>query len=230
MAVSLIPHITVEPDTTAEYAVIWLHGLGASGHDFEPIVPELKLPAELAVRFIFPHAPQRPVTINNGMVMPAWYDITGLDFDKRADLESFAASGELVEAFITSQLQLGIPANKIILAGFSQGGALALHTGLRYPQRLGGVMALSTYLATGDSLAEEAAPANRDIPVLYAHGLSDPMIPIAQAIRSRDRLKELGYQVEWYQYMMDHSVCLEEIGDISRWLQRCFSVASAEVS
>ncbi len=230
MAVSLIPHITVEPNTTAEYAVIWLHGLGASGHDFEPIVPELKLPAELAVRFIFPHAPQRPVTINNGMVMPAWYDITGLDFDKRADLESFATSGELVEAFIASQLQLGIPANKIILAGFSQGGALALHTGLRYPQRLGGVMALSTYLATGDSLAEEAAPANRDIPVLYAHGLSDPMIPIAQAIRSRDRLKELGYQVEWYQYMMDHSVCLEEIGDISRWLQRCFSVASAEVS
>lgn len=230
MAASLIPHITVEPDTTAEYAVIWLHGLGASGHDFEPIVPELKLPAELAVRFIFPHAPQRPVTINNGMVMPAWYDITGLDFDKRADLESFATSGELVEAFIASQLQLGIPANKIILAGFSQGGALALHTGLRYPQRLGGVMALSTYLATGDSLAEEAAPANRDIPVLYAHGLSDPMIPIAQAIRSRDRLKELGYQVEWYQYMMDHSVCLEEIGDISRWLQRCFSVASAEVS
>ncbi|HAC34656.1 MAG TPA: carboxylesterase [Gammaproteobacteria bacterium] len=230
MAASLIPHITVEPDTTAEYAVIWLHGLGASGHDFEPIVPELKLPAQLAVRFIFPHAPQRPVTINNGMVMPAWYDITGLDFDKRADLESFAASGELVEAFITSQLQLGIPANKIILAGFSQGGALALHTGLRYPQRLGGVMALSTYLATGDSLPEEAAPANRDTPVLYAHGLRDPMIPIAQATRSRDRLKELGYQVEWHQYMMDHSVCLEEIGDISRWLQRCFSVASAEVS
>ncbi|MEL0082921.1 MAG: alpha/beta fold hydrolase [Gammaproteobacteria bacterium] len=219
---SLIPHITVEPQSDTQFSVIWLHGLGASGHDFEPIVPELKLPESLAVRFIFPHAPERPVTINNGMVMPAWYDITGLDFDKRADLDGFVNSGALVEAFIASEIDKGIPAERILLAGFSQGGALALHTGLRYPQRLAGVMALSTYLATGTSLAEEGSLANRDIPILYAHGLQDPMIPLGQAMKSRDRLKELGYDVEWHQYMMEHQVCMEEITDISRWLQYCF--------
>lgn len=219
---SLIPHITVEPQSDTQFSVIWLHGLGASGHDFEPIVPELKLPESLAVRFIFPHAPERPVTINNGMVMPAWYDITGLDFDKRADLDGFVSSGALVEAFIASEIDKGIPAERILLAGFSQGGALALHTGLRYPQRLAGVMALSTYLATGTSLAEEGSLANRDIPILYAHGLQDPMIPLGQAMKSRDRLKELGYDVEWHQYMMEHQVCMEEITDISRWLQYCF--------
>lgn len=224
----LIPHITVEPAGDAQYAVIWLHGLGASGHDFEPIVPELKLPASLSVRFIFPHAPERAVTINNGMRMPAWYDITGLDFDKRADMESFGSSGELIEAFIEDQIAKGIPAAHILIAGFSQGGALALHTGLRFPQRLAGVMALSTYLATGTTLAEEGSAANRDIPIFYAHGLQDPMIPIGQAMKSRDRLKELGYTLEWHQYMMEHSVCVDEITDISRWLQFCFKTPTTE--
>lgn len=220
---SLIPHITVEPKSAAQYAVIWLHGLGASGHDFEPIVPELMLPDSLAIRFIFPHAPERPVTINNGMRMPAWYDITGLDFDKRVDTESFGDSGKLIEAFIADQIAKGIAAKNILLAGFSQGGALALHTGLRYPERLAGVMALSTYLATGNTLADEGSEPNRDIPILYAHGLQDPMIPMAQAIKSRDRLQALGYGVEWHEYVMEHQVCVDEIGDISRWLQYCFS-------
>lgn len=228
MADSLIPHITVEPTSEAQFAVVWLHGLGASGHDFEPIVPELKLPASMPVRFIFPHAPERPVTINNGMRMPAWYDITGLDFDKRADMESFASSGQLVEAFISDQVDRGIPPENILLAGFSQGGALALHTGLRYPRRLAGVMALSTYLATGTTLADEGSDANRETPILYAHGLQDPMIPIDQAMKSRDRLKELGYDVEWHQYMMEHNVCVDEISDISRWLQYCFSNKTGE--
>ena len=220
---SLIPHITVEPKSDARFAVIWLHGLGASGHDFEPIVPELQLPEALAIRFIFPHAPERPVTINNGMRMPAWYDITGLDFDKRVDSDSFVSSGELIEAFIDDQISKGIVAENILLAGFSQGGALALHTGLRFPQRLAGVMALSTYLATGKTLAEEGSELNRDIPILYAHGSQDPMIPMAQAMKSRDRLQELGYTVEWHEYVMEHQVCVDEIGDISRWLQYCFS-------
>ena len=228
MADSLIPHITVEPTNDAQFAVVWLHGLGASGHDFEPIVPELKLPASMPVRFIFPHAPERPVTINNGMRMPAWYDITGLDFDKRADMESFASSSQLVEAFISDQVDKGILAENILLAGFSQGGALALHTGLRYPRRLAGVMALSTYLATGTTLTDEGSDANRETPILYAHGLQDPMIPIGQAMKSRDRLKELGYDVEWHQYMMEHNVCVDEISDISRWLQYCFSNKTGE--
>jgi len=224
----LIPHVTVEPKTEPQFAVIWLHGLGASGHDFEPVVPELKLPESMSVRFIFPHAPERAVTINNGMRMPAWYDITGLDFDKRADMESFASSGELIEAFISDQIAKGIAAKNILVAGFSQGGALALHTGLRYPQRLAGVMALSTYLATGTTLAEEGSDANREAPIFYAHGLQDPMIPIGQAMKSRDRLKALGYQVEWHQYMMEHSVCVDEISDISRWLQFCFNTRTGE--
>jgi phospholipase/carboxylesterase len=182
----------------------------------------------MPVRFIFPHAPERPVTINNGMRMPAWYDITGLDFDKRADMDSFASSGQLVEAFIGDQIDKGIPAENILLAGFSQGGALALHTGLRYPLRLAGVMALSTYLATGTTLSDEGSDANRETPILYAHGLQDPMIPIGQAMKSRDRLKELGYDVEWHQYMMEHNVCVDEISDISRWLQYCFSNKTGE--
>ena len=222
-SVSLIPHITVEPKTEAQYTVIWLHGLGASGHDFEPIVPELMLPDSLAIRFIFPHAPERAVTINNGMRMPAWYDITGLDFDKRVDTDSLVSSSELIEAFIHDQISKGIAARNILLAGFSQGGALALHTGLRFPQRLAGVMALSTYLATGNTLADEGSEQNRDIPILYAHGLQDPMIPMTQAIKSRDRLQELGYGVEWHEYTMEHQVCVDEISDISRWLQYCFS-------
>lgn len=223
MTEQLLPHLLVEPEGEAEFAVIWLHGLGASGHDFEPIVPELKLPKSLRVRFIFPHAPERPVTINNGAVMPAWYDISSLDFNKRGDQEGFVSSGALVEAFIRDQATKGVVTENIILAGFSQGGALALHVGLRFPQRLAGVMALSTYLGTGATLAEEGSVVNRHTPILYAHGLHDPMIPVAQARKSRDRLTELGYGLEWHEYEMDHSVCLDEIDDISRWIQACLS-------
>ena len=200
-------------------AVIWLHGLGADGHDFEPIVPELGLPASKAVRFVFPNAPQRPVTINMGMRMPAWYDILQLGGgaeDEAGIRESQAQVGSLIEREKTR----GIPARRIVLAGFSQGGAIALQTALRYPERLAGVMALSTYLPLAAKLPAERHPINGDIPILMAHGSYDPMIPMPRAQQSRDALLALGYAVDWREYPMPHSVCPEEIADIAAFLLR----------
>ena len=212
---------TIEIETGAKpgAAVIWLHGLGADGRDFEPIVPELRLPASKPVRFIFPNAPQRPVTINMGMRMPAWYDILQLGGgveDEAGIRESQAA----IEKLISIQKQQGIPARKIVLAGFSQGGAIALQTSLRQPERLAGVMALSTYLPLGAKLAAERQAINNDLPVFMAHGTFDPMIPMARAAQSRDALVGLGYPVEWREYPMPHSVCPEEIADIAAFLLR----------
>ena len=212
---------TIEIETGAKpgAAVIWLHGLGADGRDFEPIVPELRLPASKPVRFIFPNAPQRPVTINMGMRMPAWYDILQLGGgveDEAGIRESQAA----IEKLISIQKQQGIPARKIVLAGFSQGGAIALQTSLRQPERLAGVMALSTYLPLGAKLAAERQAINNDLPVFMAHGTFDPMIPMIRAIQSRDALLALGYPVEWREYPMPHSVCPEEIADIAAFLLR----------
>ena len=200
-------------------AVIWLHGLGADGHDFEPIVPELRLPASKAVRFVFPNAPLRPVTINMGMRMPAWYDILQLGGgaeDEAGIRESQAQVGSLIEREKTR----GIPARRIVLAGFSQGGAIALQTALRYPERLAGVMALSTYLPLAAKLPAERHPINGDIPILMAHGSYDPMIPMPRAQQSRDALLALGYAVDWREYPMPHSVCPEEIADIAAFLLR----------
>ena len=212
---------TIEIETGAKpaAAVIWLHGLGADGHDFEPIVPELRLPASLPVRFIFPNAPQRPVTINMGMRMPAWYDILqmgGGAEDEAGIRESQAA----IEKLISAQKQQGIPARKIVLAGFSQGGAIVLQTGLRHAERLGGILALSTYLPLAPKLASERQAINNDLPILMAHGSQDPMIPMARAAQSRDALTALGYPVEWREYAMPHSVCPEEIGHIADFLRR----------
>lgn len=208
--------ITTGPSPS--YAVIWLHGLGADGNDFAPIVPELGLPPQLAVRFIFPHAPLRPVTINNGYVMPAWYDVRSLDLSQIEDEAGIRASQRQVEALVRHEEARGIPTSRIVLAGFSQGGAIALHTALRHKALLGGVLALSTYLPLPHTLHSEVSPANSCLPIFMAHGTADSVIPIAQGITSRNWLKEHGHAIEWREYPMAHSVCQEEITDIGKWL------------
>jgi len=194
--------------------VLWLHGLGADGHDFEPIVPELRL--RKPVRFVFPHAPIQAVTINGGMQMRAWYDIFQFG-GGREDEKGIRASQKLLEKLIEAQ---PVPPEKVILAGFSQGGAIALQTALRYPKRLAGVMALSTYLPIAATLAGERSEANAQIPIFMAHGQHDDIIPIQRAQQSKDFLEKLGYRAEWHQYPMPHSVCGEEVRDISAWLSK----------
>jgi len=210
----------IEIETTASpgVSIIWMHGLGADGHDFVDIVPELRLPARPGVRFVFPHAPMRPVTINGGYVMRAWYDIRDDGGVRREDPAGVRASQKAIEALIQREKERGVSAASIVLAGFSQGGAMALHTSLRHGERLAGVMALSCSLPLADTLAAEAAPANRDVPIFMAHGAQDPMIPMARALRARETLVGLGYRVEWHEYPMPHSVCAEEVRDISTWL------------
>ena len=209
--------IEIETGPTPQAAVIWLHGLGADGHDFEPIVPELGLPASQPVRFIFPNAPMRPVTINNGMRMRAWYDIFQLGGGAEDEAGIRDAQG-LLEDLISRETGKGIPHNKIVLAGFSQGGAIVLQTALRQRERLAGVMALSTYLPLSKTLEKERAAENSDLPIFMAHGAYDNMIPLDRAARSRDALLALGYTVEWHEYPMQHSVCPEEIADIAAFL------------
>ena len=209
--------LELESGRNPQAAVIWLHGLGADGHDFEPIVPELRLAG--AVRFVFPHAPVRPVTLNAGMRMRAWYDIFQLGGGPE-DEAGVRASQRLLEDLIARETARGIPPARIVLAGFSQGGAIVLHTGLRHRERLAGILALSTYLPLAKSLPEEAAAANRDLPVFMAHGLYDDIIPIDRAQASRKRLEAAGYAVEWHEYPMPHSVCPPEIGDIAAFLTR----------
>ena len=212
-------HVVLDPATPADATVIWLHGLGADGFDFVPIVNELRLPPTLAVRFIFPHARPRPVTINNGFVMRAWYDITSLGADRTEDETGIRESASVVRRYIEEQNAKGITSERIVVAGFSQGGAIALHAGLRHPQRLAGVMALSTYLPLQQTVAAEAAPANRDMPILMCHGLRDGMVPATLGKAARDMLQGLGYTIEWQAYPMEHQVCMEEVLDIAKWLQ-----------
>ena len=208
--------LQIDTGPKPEAAIIWLHGLGADGHDFEPIVPELALPPGLQLRFVFPHAPVRPVTLNQGMRMRAWYDILQLGGGTE-DEAGLRASQQLTEELIREQ---GLPANRIVLAGFSQGGAIALLTGLRHPERLAGVMALSSYLPIAGKLAAERSDANRDVPIFMAHGSYDDLIPMGRAQASREALKALGYPVEWHDYPMPHSVCAPEIADISAFLSK----------
>ena len=217
MDTKLLERIEIETAPSPSAAVIWMHGLGADGNDFKPIVPELALPASLGVRFIFPHAPVRPVTLNNGMAMRAWYDILELGGGKE-DGEGLRASQFAVEALIAREESRGVAAGRIVLAGFSQGGAIAFQAGLRHPRRLAGIMALSTYLPLAGTLEAERHAANRDLPIFMAHGSADPMISIGRAGQSRKMLEALGYPVEWHEYPMPHSVCPEEIADISGWL------------
>jgi phospholipase/carboxylesterase len=214
---SLLPAIELETAANPDAAIIWMHGLGADGNDFVPIVDEMELPAR-PIRFIFPHAPVQPVTINGGFQMRAWYDVVSDDFSRREDEGGVRDSQGAIEALIRRENERGIPARQIVLAGFSQGGAMALHTGLRYPERLAGIMALSTYVPISKTLAAEAAEANRDVPIFMAHGTGDPVIPLMLAGASRQLLERLGYDVQWHEYAMGHSVMWEEVADISRWL------------
>lgn len=226
---SLPETVEIETGPNPTGSVIWLHGLGADGHDFEPIVPELQLPDSLTLRFVFPHAPQRPVTINGGMTMRAWYDIISLDRDGPVDEVGIRASAEMLNALIVREQERGIAARNILVAGFSQGGAIALHAALRYPSRLAGLMALSTYLPLTDSFAAEVvdndAAANQDLPIFMAHGRFDPMLPIHLGRTSADLLLAAGFDVAWHNYPMAHAVCAEEIEDIREWLLPVFNNA-----
>ncbi len=208
---------SAEPDS----CVIWLHGLGADGHDFEPIVPELRLPATMNTRFIFPHAPMMPVTINQGFVMRAWYDIKSAAIASQPDEAGIRSSAELTDQLVEEQLARGIPAKRIVLAGFSQGGAVILHAGLRQEHTLAGIMALSTYLPLPESLAAEKSDANQHTPIFLAHGSIDQVIPVDLAYTTRGHLEKAGYRLEWHEYPdMPHSVSLDEINHISAWLKK----------
>lgn len=198
-------------------SIIWLHGLGADGHDFEPIVPQLRLPSEMPLRFIFPHAPIRSVTVNGGMQMRAWYDIVSFDAEGRADAAGVAASSEIVETLLDGEIQRGIAANNIVVAGFSQGGAVALNTMLTTRHDLAGIMALSTYIALPN--ATDRATSRKDIPLFMAHGSFDPVLPLQLGAASKEHLLTAGFDVEWREYPMAHAVCPQEIADISVWLQ-----------
>lgn len=210
----------IQRDTGADpqIAVIWLHGLGADGHDFEPIVPELGLSGSTAVRFIFPHAPTQPVTINGGMVMRAWYDITAMDLGASVDADGINRSADHLRRLVRATVESGIAADRIVLAGFSQGGVIALHTGLQYEDRLAGIIALSTYVALPEAARRSASDANRDVPIFMAHGRYDPVIPCSLGERSRDLLVKEGYPVQWHEYPMEHSVYPDEIRDLASWL------------
>ena len=212
--------IEIATHPEADATVIWLHGLGADGNDFVPIVRELRLPARLRVRFVFPHAPMMPVTINSGYVMRAWYDVTFEGLDRRPDARGIVASQAAIESLLARETARGIAAERIVLAGFSQGGAITLQAGLRHRQPLAGLMVLSSYLPLAETLAAEAAPENARTPIFMAHGSEDAVIQIELARRSLQQLTTQGYDVQWHEYPMPHSVCAQEIGDISRWLQQ----------
>jgi len=223
MSEQLLEAIEIETGRNPTASVIWMHGLGADGNDFAPAVQEFELSEAPPIRFIFPHAPMQPVTINNGYVMRAWYDVSFGDLEgqsRQADEKGVRASQAAIGKLIEREISRGILNKNIVLAGFSQGGAMALQTALRYPQQLAGVMALSCYLPLANSFAQEAAPANSKIPIFMAHGTYDPVVPFAMGSTSRDLLMKSGYEVEWYEYPMQHSVCMDEIQDIGTWLSR----------
>jgi phospholipase/carboxylesterase len=213
----MLPHITKETGANPKHSIIWLHGLGADGNDFVPIVDELELP--VPVRYIFPHAPERPVTINGGHIMRAWYDIAGTDISAKQDELGIRASQKEIELLIAQEIGRGIEAQHIFLAGFSQGGAIALHTALRQTAPLGGVLALSTYLPLTTLFNKEAIEATKQTPIFMAHGQDDSVVPHTLGINSREILTKSGYAVTWHEYPMQHSVCTEELNDISIWLK-----------
>lgn len=223
MTFKRLDRITVEPNSNATSCVIWLHGLGDSGAGFSPIVPALRLPKEHCIRFIFPHAPEQAVTINQGAVMRSWYDIKAMDLHNRADMAGVLQSEQALHALIQEQIDYGIAADKIVLAGFSQGGVVSLFAGLRYPQALAGILAMSCYLPTADHLPELLATANENTPILQQHGEQDEVVPISFGKMAHQLLIAQGYQTQWSAYPMPHSVTAEQITDISIWLQKVLS-------
>jgi phospholipase/carboxylesterase len=221
---TLLPCVELETGARPDASVVWLHGLGADGNDFVPIVEEMKLPEALSIRFVFPHAPVRPVTINNGFPMRAWYDIYAADLANRADVLGVTQSQSQVEALIAREKTRGVAAARIIIAGFSQGGAIALHTGVRHAERLAGIVGLSTYLPLADQLPAHAAAANRDVPIFMAHGTMDPVIRPEWGETSRRALVAAGYPVEWHTYPMQHSVVWEEIEAVRAFITRVLAL------
>lgn len=220
MSLASLERITIEPQSSATACVIWLHGLGDSGAGFAPVVPVLGLPQNHGIRFIFPHAPEQAVTINQGYVMRAWYDIKSMDLHNRADMQGVLSTEISVAALIQEQIDSGIPANKIVLAGFSQGGVISLFAGLRYPEKLAGIMALSCYLPTADKLPEALNEANSLTAILQHHGEQDDVVPVSSGKMANELLKVAGYKTQWKTYQMAHSVLPEQLGDISLWLQK----------
>ena len=220
MSAGQLPPVEIEPERSADAAVVLMHGLGADGHDFETLVYELRLPADSAIRWVFPHAPIRPVTLNGGMPMRAWYDIIGLDRRSQEDEAGIRASAEGIRGLVRRERERGIPSERIVLAGFSQGGAMALFTALREPERLAGVLALSTYVPLAATLEDEAHPAGAAVPIFMAHGTLDPIVPMTLGEGARDLLRARGYDVVWHTYPMPHSVSAEEVADIREWLLR----------
>ena len=226
MSEPLLPCIEIDPPLPARAAVIWLHGLGADGHDFEGVVPQLGLPADAAVRFLFPHAPEMPVTLNNGYVMRAWYDLYSLDLSGGEDEAGIRASEARLRALVEREVARGIPLERIVLAGFSQGGAVVLHTGLRYQQRLGGIMALSTYLPLRAKVHEERRAESAETPVFVAHGQFDSVIPERAGRHAAETLSEWGMKCDYHSHPMDHSVCPEELEQIRDWLVRVLDLTT----
>lgn len=214
---TLLPAIEMVTHDKPDSAVIWLHGLGADGNDFAPIVEQLRLPRTAAIRFIFPHAPAIPVTVNGGFIMPAWYDILEMQIDRKVDQRGILASAKSIGGFIDRELDRGIPGKRLVIAGFSQGGAVAYQLVLSHATPLGGLLAMSTYLATADILTYNTA--NKNLPINIQHGTYDPVVPESLGKKAAARLTEEGYQVSYQNYPMEHSVCPEQIDDISKWLQ-----------
>jgi phospholipase/carboxylesterase len=221
MSDQMLPAVELETAHPPTASIIWLHGLGADGHDFEPIVPELGLPEQLSIRFVFPHAPAMPVSINNGYIMPAWYDIRHTDLGIEHDTEGIANSARRIRLLIEQEQMRGIAASRIILAGFSQGAAMALHVGLSHRERLAGIIALSGYLLQPEHLADIRTASNQDIPIFMAHGVNDPVVPFALGEKARLTLGEWGYSIQWHAYPMEHHVCAEEIRAVGHWIAEC---------
>lgn len=215
-----LSEVEINPAGTPKATVIWLHGLGADGYDFASVIPRLNLAANAGIRFVFPHAPIRPITVNNGYHMRGWYDITGFDLSSREDEAGLNESRQTVIKLIQKENAAGIPSNKIILAGFSQGGAVAFHAGLRHAEKLAGILALSTYLPLASTIAKERSPANQQTPIFLAHGTEDSIIPLSWAEMARAQLTQMQYPISWHTYPIDHSVSLEEIADIGAWLTK----------
>lgn len=213
-----LPAVELETAANPTHSIIWLHGLGADGNDFAPVVPELVAKNWPALRFVFPHAPMRPVTVNNGMSMRAWYDIAGFDLQSRQDEAGVRASVREVENLIAREHERGVPGERVVLAGFSQGGAIALAAGLCHAQKLAGIIALSTYLPIAAVLSRERHAANAATPIFWGHGSADPVVAMQRGVDSRDLLQSLGYTVAWHTYPMAHAVCAQEIADLRSWL------------
>ena len=216
----LLPAVEIETGPEPSHTILWMHGLGADGNDFVPIIKELGITSKKSLRFVFPHAPERSVTINNGYVMRAWFDIYGIGIGSIEDESGIRDSQEAIDALIERELQRGIASKHIILAGFSQGGAMALQTGLRQKNKLGGIMALSCYLPLISSFSTEVDPINSEIPIFMAHGMHDEVVPIQLATSSKEYLEQAHFAIEWHEYAMSYSVCVQEIIDIDHWLHR----------